>query len=90
MHLLVAVNQDLAIVYCLHQDFLLTKPQAVPREMEEMEDILGRTSSPTTLFMCWKEIFQSEDATRFDLVDEVDTFPAKMPTNMYQFASWPG
>ena len=38
--------------------------------------------------MCWKEIFPNEDATRFDLVDELYALPAKMPTSMYQFASW--
>ena len=38
--------------------------------------------------MCWKEIFPNEDTTRFDLVDELYAFPAKLPTSMYQFASW--
>ena len=38
--------------------------------------------------MCWKEVFPNEDATRFDLVGELYAPPAKMPTNMYQFASW--
>ena len=28
--------------------------------------VLGCTSSPTILFMCWKENFPNEDATRFD------------------------
>ena len=28
------------------------------------------------------------DATRFDLVDELYTLPAKMPTSMFQFAAW--
>ena len=50
--------------------------------------VLGCTSSPTILFMCWKEIFPNEDATRFDLVDALYALPAKMPTSMYQFASW--
>ena len=38
--------------------------------------------------MCWKEIFPSEDATRFDFVDELYTLPAKLPTSMFQFAAW--
>ena len=38
--------------------------------------------------MCWKEIFPNEDATRFDLVDELYTLPAKMPNSMFQFAAW--
>ena len=36
----------------------------------------------------WKEIFPNEDATRFDLVDELYALPTKMPTTMCQFASW--
>ena len=32
--------------------------------------------------------FPNEDATRFDLVDELYTMPAKMPTSMFQFAAW--
>ena len=39
------------------------------------------------LFMCWKEIFPTRmqpDLT----VDELYALPAKMPTSMYQFASW--
>ena len=50
--------------------------------------VLGCTSSSTILFMCWKEIFPNEDATRFDLVDELCALPAKMPTSMFQFAAW--
>ena len=50
--------------------------------------VLGCTSSHTILFMCWKEIFPNEDATCFDLVDELYALPAEMPTTMYQFASW--
>ena len=41
-----------------------------------------------TPFICWKEIVPSEDATRFELVDELYAIPARMPTTMYQFASW--
>ena len=40
------------------------------------------------LCSCWKEIFPNEDATRFDLVDELYAPPGKMPTSVYQFASW--
>ena len=39
--------------------------------------------------MRWKEIFPNEDATRFDLVDELYALPVKMPTIMYQFELWP-
>ena len=35
-----------------------------------------------------EEIFPNEDATRFDLVDELYTLPAKLPTSMFQFAAW--
>ena len=38
--------------------------------------------------MCWKEIFPNEDASRFDLVDELYALLVKLPANMYQFASW--
>ena len=50
--------------------------------------VLGCTSSHTILFMCWKEIFPNEDATRFDLVDELFTLATKMSTSMFQFAAW--
>ena len=50
--------------------------------------MLGCTSSPTILFTCWKEIFPNEDATRFDLVDELYALPAKLPTSVFQFATW--
>ena len=38
--------------------------------------------------MRWQEIFPHEDATSFDLVDELYAMPARMPTTMHQFASW--
>ena len=38
--------------------------------------------------MCWKEIFPNEDAARFDLVDELYTLPAKLPTSMFQVGAW--
>ena len=50
--------------------------------------VLGCTSSHMILFMCWKEIFPNDDATRVDLVDELYTIPAKLPTSMFQFAAW--
>ena len=40
------------------------------------------------LFMCWKEVFPNEDATRFDLVDELYTLPARLTTSMFQLAAW--
>ena len=48
--------------------------------------VLGTSSH--TIFSCWKEIFPNEDATWFDLVDELYTLPAKLPTSMFQFAAW--
>ena len=35
-----------------------------------------------------EEIFPNEDATRFDLVDELYALPVKMLTTMHQLASW--
>ena len=57
----------------------------IPEWLARKAGVLGCTSSYTILFMCWKE---NEDATRFDLVDELYTLPAKMPTSMFQFAAW--
>ena len=58
----------------------------LPDWLSRKAGVLGCTSSHTILFMCWKEIFPNEDATRFDLVNELYALP--MPTAMYQFASW--
>ena len=60
----------------------------IPEWLAKKAGVLGCTSSHTILFMCWKEIFPNEDATRFDLVDELYTLPAKMPTSMFQLAAW--
>ena len=60
----------------------------IPEWLSRKAGVLGCTSSGTILFMCWKEIFPNEDATRFDLVDELYALPAKMPTSMFQFAAW--
>ena len=61
----------------------------LPDWLSRKAGVLECTSSHTILFMCWKEIFPNEDATRFDLVGELYALPAKMPTtSMYQFASW--
>ena len=60
----------------------------IPEWLSRKAGVLGCTSSHTILFMCWKEIFPNEDATRFDLVDELYTLPAKLPTSMFQFAAW--
>ena len=59
-----------------------------PKWLSRKAGVLGCTSSHTILFMCWKEIFPNEDATRFDLVDELYTLPAKMSTSMFQFTAW--
>ena len=60
----------------------------LPDWLSRKSGVLGCTGSPTLLFMCWKEIFPNEDATRFDLVDELYTLPAKLPTGMFQIAAW--
>ena len=63
-------------------------PSHHPDWLSRKAGVLGCTSLYTILFMCCKEIFANKDATRFDLVDELYTLPVKMPTTMYQFASW--
>ena len=60
----------------------------IPEWLSRKAGVLGCTSTRTILFMCWREIFPNEDATRFDLVDELYTLPAKMPTSMFQCAAW--
>ena len=60
----------------------------LPKWLSRKAGVLGCTSSHTILFMCWKEIFPNESATRFDLVDELYALPVKMPTTIYLFASW--
>ena len=39
----------------------------LPEWLSRKAGVLGCTSSPTILFMCWKEIFPNKDATRLDL-----------------------
>ena len=50
--------------------------------------MLGCTSSHEILRMALKEIFPNEDATRFDLVEELYSLPQKPPTTMHTFAAW--
>ena len=50
--------------------------------------MLGCTSSHDILKMALKEIFPNEDATRFDLVEELYSLPQKSPTTMHAFAAW--
>ena len=50
--------------------------------------MLGCTSSHDILRMALKEIFPNEDATRFDLVEELYSLPQKPPTTMHTFAAW--
>ena len=38
--------------------------------------------------MALKEIFPNEDATRFDLVEELYSLPQKPPMTMHTFAAW--
>ena len=59
----------------------------IPEWLAKKAGVLGCTSS-SAILLCWKEIFPNEDATRFDLVDELYALPAKMPTSMFQFAAW--
>ena len=49
----------------------------IPEWLSRKAGVLLCTSSHTILFICWKEIFPNEDATRFDLVDELYIVPAK-------------
>ena len=39
----------------------------IPEWLARKAGVLGCTSSHTILFMCWKENFSNEDATRFGL-----------------------
>ena len=48
----------------------------LPEWLSGKAGVFGCTSSVTILFMWWKEIFPNEDATRFDLVDELYAMPA--------------
>ena len=50
--------------------------------------MLGCTSSHEILRMALKEIFPNEDATRFDLVEELYSLPQKPPATMHAFAAW--
>ena len=50
--------------------------------------MLGCTSSHEILRMALKEIFPNEDATRFDLVEELYSLPQKPPATMHTFAAW--
>ena len=50
--------------------------------------MLGCTSSNEILRMALKEIFPNEDATRFDLVEELYSLPQKPPATMHTFAAW--
>ena len=45
-------------------------------------------SSDGILLLCRKAIFPIEDATRFDLVEELYMTSAKVPVNIHQFATW--
>ena len=50
--------------------------------------MLGCTSSHEILQMALKEIFPNEDATRFDLVEELYSLPQKPPATRHAFAAW--
>ena len=49
--------------------------------------MLGCTSSHEILRMALKEIFPNEDATRFDLVEELYSLPQKPPMTMHTLCS---
>ena len=47
----------------------------LPDWLSRKAGVLGCTSSHTIWFMCWKEIFPTEDAMRFDIVDDLYALP---------------
>ena len=59
-----------------------------PNWLTQKATMLGCTSSHDILKMALKEIFPNEDATRFDLVEELYGLPQKPPTTMHTFAAW--
>ena len=59
-----------------------------PAWLTQKATMLGCTSSHDILKMALKEIFPNEDATRFDLVEELYSLPQKSPTTMHAFAAW--
>ena len=59
-----------------------------PNWLTQTATTLGCTSSHDILKMALKEIFPNEDATRFDLVEELYSLPQKPPTTMHTFAAW--
>ena len=59
-----------------------------PNWLSQKATMLGCTSSHDILKMALKEIFPNEDATRFDLVEELYSLPQKPPSNMHTFAAW--
>ena len=59
-----------------------------PNWLTQKATMLGCTSSQDILKMALKGIFPNEDATRFDLVEELYGLPQKPPTTMHTFAAW--
>ena len=59
-----------------------------PNWLSQKATMLGCTSSHDILKMALKEIFPNEDATRFDLVEELSGLPQKPPLTMHTFAEW--
>ena len=59
-----------------------------PNWLTQKATMLGCTSSHDILKMALKEIFPNEDATRFDLVEELYSLPQKPPSTMHTFAAW--
>ena len=59
-----------------------------PNWLTQRATMLGCTSSHDILKMALKEISPNEDATRFDLVEELCSLPQKPPTTMHTLAAW--
>ena len=71
-----------AVEALLRRELLSHLPDRL-RLLSRKAGVLGCTSSHTISIMRWREIFPSEDATRFDLVDHLYALPVKMATTMY-------
>ena len=59
-----------------------------PNWLTQKATMLGCTSSHDILKMALKKIFFNEDATRFDLVEELYSLSQKPSSTMHTFAAW--
>ena len=55
--------------------------EQIPDELTKKATIVGCTSSSSILFLCWNGVVPNEDATRFDLVEELYMLPQKPLAN---------